>query len=207
MRLCFSAGGVGSCVWHLSPAFQVLVDRQDWLEGKPGILVPSEVKRHQGHSQIASKWLCLFAQGGQACGSKGEPNLFTEKGTDKVSGHSVNSMWLSSHLFSGQLSSYSEILLWWLILSFALVSIQAAITAELGVLFVSSPLAGSGLPSDSLRALLSWGTQSSTHWGESLRQRMDRHAHTHPLSHLSFPQNSISSLIFLNRWDTWAQRG
>ena len=50
-----------------------------------------------------------------------------------------------------------------LILSFALVSVQAAFVPVLSVLFVSKALEGSGSSSASLVALLSPGTQSSPH--------------------------------------------
>ena len=118
------------------------------------------------------------------------------------------------YFLSASIILFWNILVVTLILSFALVSVQAAFVPVLSVLFVSKALEGSGSSSASLVALLSPGTQSSPHWEESLQERMDRYARTHPtrwqrdpLSHLSFPQNSTSSLIFLNRWDTWARRG
>lgn len=147
-------------------------------------------------------------------GSNREPDLFTEKATDKVSCHSVNSMWVSSHIFSQHLSSYSEILLWWLILSCASVSVQAAFIPVLCGLLVSKALERSGPSSGFLVAILNAGTWSSPYWEGSLQERMDTEVHIHPkrwqhdpLSHLPFPQNSTSSLTFLTRWDTWAQRG
>lgn len=94
----------GFCLRHLSLASQALVGRQGWLEGKSWILVLSEVKQHQRHSQTSSKWLRLFTEDGQGmCRSNGEPDLFTEKATDKVSCHSVDSMRVSSHIFSRHL--------------------------------------------------------------------------------------------------------
>ena len=107
------------------------------------------------------------------CGSNREPDLLTVKATDKVSCHSVNSMWVSSHIFSQHLSSYSEILLW-LILSCASVSVQAAFIPVLCGLLVSKALERSGLSSAFLVAILNAGTWSSPCWEGSFQERMDR---------------------------------
>ena len=129
------------------------------------------------------------------CGEKWEPDLYlqaTDKGILLPCQLCVGSqpLFLSSYLTTALLN----VLMVANISSFSLVKCSSCFYTSALVFFGSKSHESSSLSSDSLIAVFSLGTQSSTHCEESLWYRMDRYAYIHPtrwlLSHLSFRQNS-----------------